>query len=179
MNLKASLISVAVFAISLVCIQGSERAASRQTGSDRVVVTYWEKWTGDEMQVMKRIVDRFNRSQGKDLYGNPMADGTTLAGLALTVNTGGFSAVGSSCTDASYFLGGVKTCKYAVLNTEGSYSYSVDMTTVNPQSAIIGTLPVKSATTAVSNAEVLAAIVKLIASINKQIAKLQKLIRKR
>ena len=115
----------------------------------------------------------------KDLYGNPMADGTTLAGLALTVNTGGFSAVGSSCTDASYFLGGVKTCKYAVLNTEGSYSYSVDMTTVNPQSAIIGTLPVKSATTAVSNAEVLAAIVKLIASINKQIAKLQKLIRKR
>lgn len=29
----------------------------------RVVVDYWEKWTGQEAQAMQRVVDRFNRSQ--------------------------------------------------------------------------------------------------------------------
>jgi len=43
----------------------SERTASRQTGSDRIVVTYWEKWTKDEMKAMKTIVDRYNASQNK------------------------------------------------------------------------------------------------------------------
>lgn len=112
----------------------------------------------------------------KDAYGNLMADGTALAGLTdnLTVSSGGFSAVGGTCTSASTTLGGKKTCKYAALNTEGSYSYSVDLTTATPQSAIVGTLPLSASTAAVSNAEVLAAIVKLIASINKQIRALQK-----
>jgi len=114
----------------------------------------------------------------KDAYGNPMADGTTLAGLDLTVSTGGFSAVGAACTSSSYFVAGKKTCKYAALNTEGSYAYSVDLTTATAQSASVGTLPVKASSATVSNAEVLAAIVKLIASINKQISKLQKLIKK-
>ena len=114
----------------------------------------------------------------KDAYGNPIADGTTLAGLDLTVSTAGFTAVGAACTSSSVFVGGKKTCKYAALNTEGTYSYSIDLTTATAQSASVGTLPVKPSTSAVSNAEVLAAIVKLIASINKQIAKLQKLIKK-
>jgi len=114
----------------------------------------------------------------KDLYGNLMADGTALAGLSLTVNTGGFASVGTACSTSSTFLNGVKTCKYAVLNDEGSYAYSVDITTVTPQSASVGTLPIVAKTAAVSNAEVLAAIVKLIASINTQIAALQKMIAK-
>jgi len=114
----------------------------------------------------------------KDAYGNAIADGTALAGLSLTVNTAGFTAVGSACTTASVFVGGVKTCKYAALNDAGSYAYSVDVTTVTAQSASVGTLTIAPKVAGVSNAEVLAAIVKLIASINKQIAKLQKLIKK-
>ena len=108
------------------------------------------------------------------IYGNPIADGTTLAGLDLTVSTGGFSAVGAACSTSSVFIGGKKTCKYAALNTEGNYAYSVDLTTATAQSASVGTLPVKASSAVVSNAEVLAAIVKLIASINKQIRALQK-----
>jgi hypothetical protein len=115
----------------------------------------------------------------KDLYGNLMADGTPLTGLDLTVNSGGFAAAGTACTAASTTTKGVKTCKYSVQNTEGSYAFSADLTTVTAQDASIGTLPVKSATTAVSNADVLKSIVALIASINKQIQALQKLILKR
>ena len=33
---------------------------------DRVVVEYWEKWTGDESDSMKRIVNEFNRTTGQD-----------------------------------------------------------------------------------------------------------------
>jgi len=117
----------------------------------------------------------------KDAYGNLMADGTAAAGLTsgLTVSTAGFSAVGAACTNSSTTLNGVITCKYAALNTEGTYSYSVDLTTGTPQSATVGSLPISSSTTAVTNAEVLAAIVKLIASINKQIAALQKALTKK
>lgn len=54
-----------VLALGAYGLVGSERAASRQTGSKRVVVTYWEKWTGDEMLAMKRVVDAFNASQDR------------------------------------------------------------------------------------------------------------------
>ena len=32
----------------------------------RVVVTYWEKWTGEEAAQMQVIVDDFNKSVGKE-----------------------------------------------------------------------------------------------------------------
>lgn len=54
-----------LIAAALYAFIGSEHAASRQAGSDRIVVTYWEKWTGDEMQAMRRIVDEFNASQDR------------------------------------------------------------------------------------------------------------------
>ncbi|MDR3690036.1 MAG: extracellular solute-binding protein [Fimbriimonas sp.] len=59
------LTSVCIVAAGLVALIGSERAASRQTNADRVVVTYWEKWTGDEMKAMKQVVDSFNASQNR------------------------------------------------------------------------------------------------------------------
>jgi hypothetical protein len=71
------------------------------------------------------------------------------------------------------------TCKFAAGNTEGAYSYSIDLNTVTAQSATIGSLKIASTSTAVSNADVLKAIVSLIASINKQIAALQKALLKR
>ena len=115
----------------------------------------------------------------KDLYGNLMATGTPLTGLDLAVSSGGFATLGSACTAASTVTAGKKTCKYSVLNTEGSYAFSTDLTTVTAQDATIGTMPVKASVTAVSNADVLKSIVALIASINKQIQALQKLILKR
>jgi hypothetical protein len=117
----------------------------------------------------------------KDLYGNLMADGTALTGLTagLIVSTAGFTAMGTACSDSSVVAAGVKTCKYAALNTEGTYSYSVDLNTVTAQSATLGSVPVSPSTVGVSNADVLKSIVALIASINKQIQALQKLILKR
>ena len=116
---------------------------------------------------------------GKDVYGNAIADGTAAAGLSLTVagsSTAGFFSVGTACATTTVFSGGKFTCKFAA-NTEGAWSYSVDVTTATPQSASVGSL--KIAGGAVSNADVLKAIVSLIASINKQIAALQKALLKK
>jgi len=116
----------------------------------------------------------------KDAYGNLMATGTPLTGLSLDTNTAGLALfAGTPCVATSTVTNGVRTCKYSVLNTAGSYAYSVDVTTATPQSATIGTVKVVSSTTEVSNADVLKSIVALIASINKQIQALQKLILKK
>lgn len=118
---------------------------------------------------------------GKDTKGNVIADGTAAAGLSLTVAgsaTAGFTAVGTACTTSTVFSGGKFTCKYAA-NTEGAWSYSVDVTTnVNAQAPTVGALKITSGG-AVSNADVLKALVSLIASINKQIAALQKALLKK
>jgi len=120
----------------------------------------------------------------KDANGNPVADIEALGtGALVTTNTDGLSSVTSSCDAANIaatvYLGGQKVCKFAVKNTPGSYSYTVTVPTSSAQSATTGTVKVVSATTTVTNAEVLAAIVKLIASINKQIAALQKALTKK
>ena len=117
----------------------------------------------------------------KDIYGNAVGAGTALPGLtAGLIVSSGLTAVGSACTNTSYTdSAGVKTCKFAAGNTEGSYSYSVDLDTVTAQSPILGAVKIAASTATVSNAEVLKSIVALIASINKQIQALQKLILKR
>ena len=116
----------------------------------------------------------------KDAYGNLMATGTPLTGLQLDTNTAGLTLfAGTPCVATSTVTTGVRTCKYSVLNTAGSYAYSVDVDTATPQSATIGTVKVSDSTGSVSNADVLKSIVALIASINKQIQALQKLILKR
>jgi len=117
----------------------------------------------------------------KDAYGNPVGAGTALPGLTNgLIVASGFTAVGSTCTNTSYTDSlGVKTCKFAAGNTEGSYSFSVDLDTVAPQSPIVGALKIASTTATVSNAQVLQSIVALIASINKQIQALQALILKK
>jgi hypothetical protein len=116
----------------------------------------------------------------KDAYGNLMATGTPLTGLSLDTNTAGLTLfAGTPCVATSTVTTGVRTCKYSVLNTAGSYAYTVDVDTATPQSATIGTVKVTDSTGAVSNADVLKSIVALIASINKQIQALQKLILRR
>jgi hypothetical protein len=122
--------------------------------------------------------------KGLDSAGRPAADGTLLGtGTVISVNTDGFGHLTSTCettpATSSAFLGGQKTCKFAVKNTPGSYSYSVKVATSTSQAETAGTLNVVASSATVSNADVLKSIVALIASINKQIQALQKLILRR
>jgi hypothetical protein len=141
-------------------------------GSVATFTASWDKATYASGEIATLTI------KGLDSGGRPAADGTLLGtGTVISVNTDGFAHLTSTCettpATSSAFLGGVKTCKFAVKNTAGSYSYSVKVATTTSQSEAVGTVAV-SAGTATSNADVLKAIVSLIASINKQIAALQK-----
>jgi hypothetical protein len=119
----------------------------------------------------------------KDSAGNAPADNSklgTTGASALSITCGSqMTAVTAPVTDVDKWTSGVKTYKYTVGVTSGSYNCVVDLplynSTSTPQAAI--TVPYTiSGDGSVSNAEVLKSIVALIASINKQIAALQKLI---
>jgi hypothetical protein len=106
------------------------------------------------------------------------ANAITLTGSQLTL-------VGSIGTDT--FTSGVKTYKFVVGTTEGSYNLVVDLagilsaTNKVTYGAATQTVAYKisAGAASVSNAEVLKSIVALIASINKQIQALQALILKK
>jgi hypothetical protein len=77
-----------------------------------------------------------------------------------------------------YFTSGVKTYKFIVGSTEGSYQLAVELAGITTDSAKTVAYKISSGSASVTNAQVLAAIVKLIASINKQILALQKALKK-
>ena len=87
----------------------------------------------------------------------------------------------SAPTNSHTFTNGVKTYKFTVGSTGGSYNMVVDLpkwnSTTYSQSAI--TIPYQIKTSGTTNEDILKSIVSLIASINKQIQALQKLILKR
>jgi hypothetical protein len=90
----------------------------------------------------------------------------------------------SAPTWSDEFAGGKKTYKFTVGTTEGSFSGIVNLPDHNSSTYGVAAKTVAykvaaAATGAVSNADVLKAIVSLIASINKQIAALQKALLKR
>jgi hypothetical protein len=89
----------------------------------------------------------------------------------------------TAATNTDVFTAGKKTYKFVVGSTEGSYNLVVDLPKINSttysQSAVTVPYSIKASSTAVSNADVLKAIVSLIASINKQIAALQKALLKK
>jgi hypothetical protein len=106
---------------------------------------------------------------------NGLTTGTTATittGSALTVVTGPSNA---QRPDADGYI----TYKYNVGSTTGSFNATIDYPTLTAGTATLQVVPYKVADGAVSNTEVLAAIVKLIASINKQIVALQKLLTKK
>jgi hypothetical protein len=157
-----------------VSVESAAISATVSNGSVNSFAAAWDKTSYAPGEIATLTVT------GKDAYGNNIADGTAAAGLSLTVAgsaTAGFTSVGTACTASTAFSGGKFTCKYAA-NTEGAWSYSVDVTTATPQSPSVGALKI-TAGGAVTNADVLKAIVSLIASINKQIAALQKALLKR
>jgi len=89
----------------------------------------------------------------------------------------------TAATNADTFTAGKKTYKFIVGSTEGSYNLVVDLPKINSttysQDAVTVPYSIKLSSSAVSNADVLKAIVSLIASINKQIAALQKALLKK
>jgi hypothetical protein len=44
---------------------GCGRAPPKQTADGRVVLQYWEKWTGFEGDAIRAVVDDFNASQDR------------------------------------------------------------------------------------------------------------------
>jgi len=116
-----------------------------------------------------------------DVDGNPVSDYSVLgsAGAATTISItcGSQMTAVTAPADANTFTAGVKTIKYTVGTTAGSYNCVVDLpkwnSTSAPQTAQTIAYTVQG-DGSISNAEVLASIVKLIAAINKQIKALQK-----
>jgi len=109
--------------------------------------------------------------------GNNISITGAPATSAITAPADGDVAGSAAVGDAA----GIKTYQFVVGTTEGDYQAVVSVPLVNAQAGSKQTVAysIKSATSTVSNAEVLAAIVKLIASINKQITALQKLLTKK
>lgn len=63
---KLGPITIALWLSVVFVLAGCDRNDGPSTsGSDRVVVQYWEKWTGFEGEAMQAIVDRFNASQDR------------------------------------------------------------------------------------------------------------------
>lgn len=56
---------VALLALGLAMVMSLRRGEAGPPAG-RVVVTYWEKWTGREAQQMRQIVDEFNRTVGAE-----------------------------------------------------------------------------------------------------------------
>ena len=114
-----------------------------------------------------------------DVAGQPVAD-TATTGTNFAVSGSNMTAV-TAPSSADTFTWGTKTYKFVVGSTEGSYSMAVSIPAYAAYGVTDQTVPysIKSNSTAVSNADVLKAIVSLIASINKQIAALQKALLKK
>jgi hypothetical protein len=127
----------------------------------------------------------------KDASGNPVNDYVYLGGtdadgtgttLAPSIAGSNMTAI-TAPTSTDLFSGGKKTYKFVVGSTTGSYQMAIDLPKFNSstysQAAITVAYKIATSTTAVSNEDVLKAIVSLIASINKQIAALQKALLRR
>jgi len=153
-------------------IKSSVNTATVSIGGTNSFTASWDKATYAPGDIATLTI------AAKDAYGNAIANGTAATGLDLVVSTAGLTAVGTAATATSLFSAGVITQKYAAGNTDGSYAFSVDITTATPQSASVGAVKITGAA-GTSNADVLKAIVSLIASINKQIAALQKALLRR
>ena len=106
----------------------------------------------------------------------------TLAqvGAAAAAGFGGMEFV-TAPTTTDYFNSGIGTRTYTlkVGTTEGAFVGTFKMTATTDTAAKTVQYKIASTSTAVSNADVLKAIVSLIASINKQIAALQKALLKK
>jgi hypothetical protein len=108
---------------------------------------------------------------------NAFVTGSTSAGdIDALISVGGALTAVTAPTAGDRTTNGVKKYTYTVGSTEGSFNAIVSFTA---DDAVTVPFAVKSASTAVTNGDILKSIVSLIASINKQIQALQKLILKK
>jgi len=111
----------------------------------------------------------------KDSGGRIVPDGTTLSTSGnLSFTIAGATALSAAPAHGDASENGAWVYKYTAGTTEGDWAANVTLANIATDTAKQVTYVIKSKTAAVSNAEVLAAIVKLIASINKQIRALQR-----
>jgi hypothetical protein len=116
----------------------------------------------------------------KDSKGAIVADGTALSTSGnLDFTLAGATALGSAPAHGDVAENGKWVYKYIAGTTEGDWAANVTLKNIVTDTAKQATYKIASKSTAVSNADVLKAIVSLIASINKQIAALQKALLKK
>jgi hypothetical protein len=113
-----------------------------------------------------------------DINGAKVYGAATL-GAGVAISGGQLTAVSAPTSADVFDTAGSRAIKFTVGNTAGSYNMIVDLPAyVATDSAKTVAYSVVDLSGAVSNAEVLKAIVALIAQVNKQIIELQKLILK-
>jgi len=92
-----------------------------------------------------------------------------------TLASGAFASAVDSPSDFDAYTNGKISYRQIAVQTEGTYNITVSVPSNDSgQASVTVPVTIKSASSSVTNAEVLAAIVKLIASINQQITALQK-----
>jgi len=64
-TIKGAVLVLVGAAVLLTAFTLSEAVVSRAAKKDRVTILYWEKWTGDEGEEMRKTVNFFNASQNK------------------------------------------------------------------------------------------------------------------
>jgi hypothetical protein len=111
-----------------------------------------------------------------DINGAKVHGGATL-GAGVAISGGQLTPVTAPTSSDVFDSAGTRAIKFTVGNTTGSYNMIIDLPAyVSTDSAKTVAYSIVDTSGAVSNAEVLKAIVALIAQINKQIQALQKLI---
>jgi hypothetical protein len=170
-QVKATAADTTSIKSNLFTVTCAGNAVNYKASTDKAVYN-----TGDVMTVTVT---------GTDKSGKPANDFdiiSTTANLG-TIASGAIASSVNAPANGNTFTAGSKTYKYIIGQTTGTYTIAVDFPVMNSttysQTALTLPVSVKSATTEVSNADVLKSIVALIASINKQIQELQKLILKR
>jgi hypothetical protein len=117
--------------------------------------------------------------KGVDALGGIVSDSATHGAGVSSLSIPGMTIIGAAATSADKFSDGALTYKFRVDQAEGSFIGQALVTATVDTKAETVAYSIKSTSGAVSNADVLKAIVSLIASINKQIAALQKALLKR
>jgi len=186
--------------ITMACTSGTMGAVKGlqmqylNTSGTLVKSNTWDSGCADIPYTVEASWDRVSYVPGsiatltlkfKDSKGN-LSNAYDQISTGMTVTGGPSAAAVTPIADSEKPSGvtGVKTYQYVVGTTEGDFVAVVVPATqlkTNNTSLTNISLPysVKAATTGVSNADVLKAIVSLIASINKQIAALQKALLKK
>ena len=181
--------------------QGTFTCVAGKSGSQKVKISYVTSAittvTSNEFEVRcgSSTVDSFTVSTdkaayipgeiavltitGKDANGSLVSNGAVAGAAYANISMPGMTKIGNAITSVDTFDGGTLVYKFTVNNVEGAYVGQAQVTADTDTSAKTVQYKIAASSAAVSNAEVLAAIVKLIASINKQITALQKLLTKK